>query len=260
MGRIVGIDLGTTYSAVAIPEERRGPGFFVTPGCPGVSVILDARGRRITPSVVALGREGELLVGYDAKARAGASPAPIMHSKRSMGEQMSFPLGKYGDLRPEEVATHVLAYLKRMAEERLGEPVEEAVITVPAYFGLTAKQLTEEAGVRAGLRVAQVAPEPVAAALMYCASDPRPNLRILTYDLGGGTFDVAVLQKKDGVIDQSSIMSYDGDRFLGGYNFDARLAMWLAKHHGLELDPRAPADRVPLAKLMVLAEQAKLAL
>jgi molecular chaperone DnaK (HSP70) len=260
MGRIIGIDLGTTYSAVAIPEERRGDAFFVAPDCPGVSIIRDAMGHRITPSVVAEDPGGKLLVGRDAKARAGSSPAPIMFAKRAMGEDVTFKLKQNGPLRPEYVSARILAHLKAMAEQQLGERVDEAVITVPAYFKGLPKQMTEKAGELAGLRVAQVAPEPVAAALMYCAGDPRPNLRIMTYDLGGGTFDVAVLEKKDGVISTTSILAYDGDRYLGGYNFDVALALWFARKYGLMLEPRDEIDRVPLAKLMVLAETAKIAL
>src|SRR3954451_22216847 len=111
MGRIVGIDLGTTYSAVAIPEERRGDGFFVVPGCPGYSLVLDERGRRITPSVVAEDREGQIVVGQEAKNRAGASPAPIMFAKRRMGEDVTFPLARHGRLTPEEVSAHILRHL-----------------------------------------------------------------------------------------------------------------------------------------------------
>lgn len=138
MGRIVGIDLGTTYSAVAIPEERSGEGFFVAPECPGYSIVLDPFRRRITPSVVAEDNAGKLVVGHTAKGRAGLAPEPIMFAKRWMGEDKIFPLARQGSLRPEDVSAHILRYLKEMAERRLGEPVDEAVITVPAYF-LTAR-------------------------------------------------------------------------------------------------------------------------
>lgn len=264
MGRIVGIDLGTTYSAVAIPEERQGEGFLTVPGCPGCSVILDANKRRITPSVVAEDQRGQIVVGHTAKGRAGLSPEPIMFSKRWMGEDKTFPLAKQGALRPEQAAGHILRYLKEMAETRLKEKVDEAVITVPAYFTLQAKQKTEEAGRLAGLKVAQIAQEPVAAALMYCAGDPRESLRIMTYDLGGGTFDVAILEKRDGVISTQSIRAFDGDRFLGGYNFDQILAWWMVKQlqksYSLELNLENPADKIRFAKFMVYAERAKVAL
>ena len=265
MGRIVGIDLGTTYSAVAIPEERSGDGFLVVPGCPGCSVILDRFKRRITPSVVAEDDTGKVVVGYVAKGRAGLSPEPIMFAKRWMGEDKSFPLARQGALRPEDASYYILRYLKELAEERLGESVEEAVIAVPAYFSLLAKQKTEEAGQRAGLRMAQVVQEPVAAAMMYAHGDRRDPLRLLTYDLGGGTFDVAILEKRDGMISSDSIRAFDGHRFLGGYNFDKALAHWIldelkARNYDLVLDVDDPADRATMAKLMVYAERVKIAL
>jgi molecular chaperone DnaK (HSP70) len=265
MGRIVGIDLGTTYSAVAIPEERTGQGFMTVPECPGYSIITDQLGRGITPSVVAEDASGNIIVGFQAKARAGLSPEPIMFAKRWMGEEKSFQLARQGTLRPVDVSAHILRYLKGVAEQRLGEPVDEAVITVPAYFSMKAKEMTEEAGKMAGLHVAQIAQEPVAAALMYCMGDARDPLRIMTYDLGGGTFDVAILEKRDGTITTNSIRAFDGDRFLGGYNFDQRLAEWLMdqlneKGYDLRLDFDKAADKVIFAKLMIYAEQAKIAL
>lgn len=266
MGRIVGIDLGTTYSAVTIPEDRSGQdGFLTVRACPGCSVILDDLKRHITPSVVAEDDRGDTLVGYSAKARAGLTPAPVMFAKRSMGEEAAFPLGRRGALRPEEVSAEILKYLKRLAEKRLGEPVDEVVVTVPAYFSLKAKEMTGKAAELAGLRVAQIAQEPVAAALMYSVGDSRESLRVMTYDLGGGTFDVAILEKREGVISTASIKAFDGDRFLGGYNFDILLANWLveqlcARGYDLRLNHNDPADRVIFAKLMVYAEQAKIAL
>lgn len=265
MGRIVGIDLGTTYSAVTIPEEGTGEGFLLNRECPGCSVILDPLKRPITPSVVAEDSNGNIVVGHSAKARAGLSPEPIMFAKRYMGEDKTFQLDKQGTLRPEDVSAHILRHLKHLAEERLGEVVEEAVITVPAYFSLKAKHMTEKAGEIAGLRVAQIAQEPVAAALMYCLNDPRDPLRVMTYDLGGGTFDIAILEKRDDTISSDSILAFDGDRFLGGYNFDKRLALWIMDHliaqgYNLQLDLDNPADKVIFAKLMVYAERAKIAL
>lgn len=265
MGRIIGIDLGTTYSAVGIPEERNAEGFITVRACPGVSIIQDRFKNRITPSVVAEDSRGELIVGRSAKNRAGMYPEPIMFAKRSMGEDVTFQLDKQGVLTPVQVSAAILKYLKTIAEERLGEPVDEAVITVPAYFHMRAKQATQEAGELAGLRVAQVAPEPVAAALMYCASDDRDPLRVMTYDLGGGTFDVAILEKRDGTINTSSMLNFGGDRFLGGYNFDLLLTEWLQKEirkkgYNLSLDFSDPKKRVAQAKLMLLAEKVKLKL
>jgi molecular chaperone DnaK (HSP70) len=265
VGLIIGIDLGTTYSAVAIPEQRAGEGFFTLREFPGYSVILDSRKRRITPSVVAEDDAGNIVVGHAAKARAGLSPEPIMFAKRWMGEDKTFTLAKQGVLRPADVGAHVLRYLKQMAESRLCQPVEEAVITVPAYFSAKAKQMTMEAAEKAGLRVAQLAQEPVAAAIMYCANDKRDPLRVMTFDLGGGTFDIAILEKKDGTISSNSILAFDGDRFLGGYDFDKILAQWMLDQligngYDLHLDMTDTRDREIFAKLMVVAEQTKIAL
>ena len=260
MGNIIGIDLGTTYSCVSFPEERGGDGFYTARECPGSSIILDKFKRTTTPSVVAENTQGQIVVGYSAKALAGFSPEPIMFAKRSMGEDVTFNLGIQGPQTPEEISAYILRYLKQMAEERLGGPVDEAVITVPAYFSLKAKQLTEKAGELAGLKVAQIVQEPVAAALAYCANDSRDPLCIMTYDLGGGTFDVAVLEKRDGTISTASVKAFDGDRFLGGYNFDKKLALWLIDklgEKGYRLDANDP---VLFAKLLVLAEKIKISL
>jgi actin-like ATPase involved in cell morphogenesis len=265
VGVIIGIDLGTTYSAVAIPEQRAGEGFFTMREFPGYSIVLDPRKRRITPSVVAEDDAGNIVVGHSAKSRAGFSPEPIMFAKRWMGEDKVFALSKQGTLRPVDVSAHILRYLKQLAEARLGESVEEAVITVPAYFSNKAKQMTREAAEQAGLKVAQLAQEPVAAAIMYCANDPRDPLRVMTYDLGGGTFDICILEKKDGTISTNSILAFDGDRFLGGYDFDKLLAQWLldqliSSGYDLHLDMTEPRDREIFAKLMVEAETIKIEL
>src|SRR5205823_809290 len=140
-----------------------------------------------------------------------------------------------------------------------------AVITVPAYFSLPAKLKTDEAAQLAGLKVRQLVQEPVAAALAYCASDPRPTLRLLTYDLGGGTFDATVLEKRDGVISTDSVRAFDGNRFLGGYNFDWKLAWWIVEQleeagYLLNLNLDEPASREQFARFMVVAERAKIAL
>jgi actin-like ATPase involved in cell morphogenesis len=264
MGRIIGIDLGTCNSAVVVPEPLTGRGFYNLPGYDGYTVVLDRFQRRIVPSVVAQDDTGKVIVGHAAKARAGLSPAPIMFAKRDMGEAKTFRLGDR-DLTPTEVSAHVLRHLKRVAEEQLGEPVDEAVITVPAYFSLLAKQETEQAAVQAGLKVAQIAPEPVAAALTYCATDPRDPLQVMTYDLGGGTFDVAIVEKKNGRITIDSIKASDGNRFLGGYDFDKKLAAWMvaqlrAQNYDLVLDQQRAEDRVIFAKLMVYAERVKIEL
>jgi actin-like ATPase involved in cell morphogenesis len=255
---IIGIDLGTTYSVVAIPGARQGEQFVVVGD---VSIICDEHRRRIVPSVVAEDRGGNILVGYRAKSRAGLEPEPVMFSKRYMGTDQTFLL-QGQERRAEEIAVHILTYLKDLASRQLGEPVTDAVITVPAWFSLLAKDRTEWAGVQADLRVAAIAPEPVAAAFAYFREDDRDPLRILTYDLGGGTFDVAVVEKRDGT---TQILACDGDRFLGGHEFDRLLTFWLADQlcaqgYDLKLDLDDPGDRVRFAKLMVLAERAKCAL
>lgn len=265
MGLIIGIDLGTTYSAVAIPEPRTGEGFYTLREFPGYAVILDNRKRRIMPSVVAEDDKGQIVVGHEAKGRAGMSPEPIMFSKRWMGQDKKFQLAKRGTLAPPDVAAHILRQLKQLAELRLGATVEEAVITVPAYFSQSAKELTVAAAEKAGLRVAQLAQEPVAAAIMYCTNDTRDPLRVMTYDLGGGTFDVAILEKRDGTISSSSMLAFDGDPFLGGYDFDKILAQWLVDQllssgYDLHLDMTEVGDREIFAKLMVMAEEIKIAL
>jgi molecular chaperone DnaK (HSP70) len=255
---VVGIDLGTTFSVIATPQRFEGE-YFET--VRGVTVIKDHLKQRITPSVVAVDRRGNILVGLRAKARAGMQPEPIMFVKRSMGEAREFVLGDRR-LRPEEASAEILRYLKGMAERQMGEEIEEAVITVPAYFTLLQKQKTKEAGEMAGLKVGEILQEPVAAALMYCYDDARDPLTIMTYDLGGGTFDVAILRKEQGVFD---IRAFDGDRYLGGYDFDKRLAYWIVERlneqgYQLEVDAGAPERRAALAKLLVLAEMAKIKL
>lgn len=254
---VVGIDLGTTYSVIATPQKFDGEYFDTVRG---VTIIKDDNKQRITPSVVAVDRQGNLFVGRRAKNRAGQQPEPIMFVKRSMGEAKEFALGDRR-LQPEEVSAEILRYLKALAEKQMGEEIEEAVITVPAYFNNIQKQKTKEAGELAGLRVGEPLQEPVAAALTYCYDDERDPLTIMTYDLGGGTFDVAILKKEQGVFD---IKAFDGDRFLGGYDFDKRLAYWifdrLKGQFQLPLDPESPEHRLVLSKLLVSAEIAKIKL
>lgn len=275
MARTIGIDLGTTYSAVSIAEERAGEGFYVLRGCPGFSILRDKLKNLITPSVVAENSKGELIVGYSAKARAGFSPEPIMFAKRWMGTNKTFRLDKQGELSVVEASAEIIKYLKKMAEDKLGETVDHVVITVPAYFSFIAKQMTKEAAMLAGFdeKAITILLEPVAAALMYSVNDPREDLRIMIYDLGGGTFDVAILRKKEGVISNDSVEAFGGDPMLGGYNFDETLAYWIldelnANGYNLPLfkhqenDPAVQAqkqqqDRVIWAKLMVYAGTSK---
>jgi molecular chaperone DnaK (HSP70) len=188
-----------------------------------------------------------------------------MFVKRSMGEDRRFALAPDRGLLPEEVSADILRYLRKLAEEALGEPVTEAVVTVPAYFLTRPQLMTKRAAELAGFEKVQLLQEPVAAAMMYCLNDPRPNLRIMTYDLGGGTFDVAILDKIEGIISNESVRAFDGDRFLGGYNFDEQLAHWLEdqlnkRGYDLHLSLNDPADRAIFAKLLIYAERAKIAL
>ncbi len=260
---IVGIDLGTTFSAVALPGAREGDQFDAHGN---ISVIRDRHRRHTVPSVVGLDREGAVIVGHRAKAQAGMTPGPVMFVKRYMGGDRTFRLGDQ-ELEPQEVSAHVLRHMKEMAAEALGEPVEQAVITVPAWFNLLAKDRTEQAGELAGLEVVRVAQEPVAAALAYFRewmddeAEEGPET-ILTYDLGGGTFDAAVVSRASGV---PEVLSSSGDPYLGGYGFDRRLALLMARRlceqgYAMELDPEAEEDALPWAKLLVLAERAKIEL
>lgn len=262
---VLAIDLGTTNSVGTVPGARDGDLFFTPPKAQYVSVVLDKLKRRFTPSVVAEDQNGNIVVGNTAKARAGLSPEPIMFAKRYMASDKVFHLDKQGDLYAKDVSAHILGHLKKLAEEALGEEITDAVITVPAYFELRAKQMTTAAAKQAGLNVLQLAQEPVAAALMYCTNDDRDPLTIMTYDLGGGTFDVALMHKENGPISSDSILAFDGDPFLGGYNFDKTLAHWIMEEliktgYSLNLDLDNPKDTVAFAKLMVIAEQTKIVL
>ena len=251
---VVGIDLGTTFCVVATPQSFDGK-FFQR--IRGITLIKDKYNQRLTPSVVALSGQGELLVGRRAKNRAGLTPQPIMFIKRHMGESARTAMGER-DLLPEEVSAEILRYLKAMAEEQMGEPVEEAVITVPAYFSKLQKQKTKEAGELAGLEVGDILQEPVAAALTYFHEDKRDPLTIMTYDLGGGTFDVAVLRKEGGVL---SVLAFDGDRHLGGCDFDKHLAFWILDQLNKGMyELEAPEDSPTFTKLLTYAERAKIQL
>lgn len=254
----VGIDLGTTYSVVATPQTFEGE-FFERIG--GVSVIANDRKLSLIPSVVGLGAQGDLRVGQRAKALAGQTPEPIFFAKRFMGQDMEFELGEHR-LRPEEVSAYVLEYLKDIAEKQMGEPIDQAVITVPAYFTTLQKQLTKEAGKKAGLNVSIILQEPVAAALTFCHNTGEDDLTIMTYDLGGGTFDVAVIQKQGRVF---NIRSFAGDRHLGGQDFDKRLAQWILTQliqqgYNLPTEPAHPQYSPIMTKLMVIAESIKVRL
>ncbi len=268
MGKIVGIDLGTTNSCIAVMEGG------------DVVVIPNAEGNRTTPSMVAFAKNGERLVGQTAKRQATINPENTLYSvKRFIGrsydeiteerERVPFKVvkGPRNDVRiyvpqtgkeyaPQEISAMVLQKLKADAEAFLGEPVTQAVITVPAYFNDSQRQATKDAGKIAGLEVLRIINEPTAAALAY-GLDKKKNETILVFDLGGGTFDVSILEVGDGVIE---VKSTSGDTHLGGDDYDAAIVNWIIdefrKDQGIDLSK----DRQALQRLKEAAEKAKMEL
>ncbi|REF36665.1 molecular chaperone DnaK [Thermasporomyces composti] len=244
MSRAIGIDLGTTNSVVAVLEG----------GEP--SVIANAEGSRTTPSVVAFAKNGEVLVGEVAKRQAVTNVDRTIRSvKRHMGTDWKIEIdGK--SFSPQQISAFVLQKLKRDAEAYLGEPVTDAVITVPAYFSDAQRQATKEAGEIAGLNVQRIINEPTAAALAY-GLDKENDQTILVFDLGGGTFDVSLLEIGEGVFE---VKATSGDNHLGGDDWDARVVDWLITQfknkHGIDLG----ADRIARQRLVEAAEKAKIEL
>src|SRR6202040_4088637 len=230
MAKVVGIDLGTTNSVIAVMEGSQ------------PVVIPNAEGSRTTPSVVAFTKTGERLVGQLAKRQAVTNPERTISSiKRYMGTDHKVKIdGK--DYTPQEISSMVLQKLVNDASAYLGERVTKAVITVPAYFNDSQRQATKDAGRIAGLEVLRIINEPTAAALAY-GLDKKGNETILVWDLGGGTFDVSVLEVGDGVFE---VKSTNGDTRLGGDDYDKRIVDWLVaefkKDQGIDLggDPQAP--------------------
>ncbi len=271
MGKIIGIDLGTTNSCVAVVEG------LSASGVPEVKVIPNAEGARTTPSVVGFAASGERLVGQVARRQASANAQNTVYSvKRLMGQRFDSEAGKRqasavpyhvvshenGDawvevhgkqVSPPEISSHVLTAMKQIAETYLGEPVTEAVITVPAYFDDAQRQATKDAGRIAGLEVKRILNEPTAAALAY-GLDRKEHEVIAVYDLGGGTFDISILELSGGVF---SVKATGGDTHLGGEDFDQRiidkLAVEFEKEHGADLRK----DRLALQRLKEAAEKAK---
>ena len=213
MGKIIGIDLGTTNSCVAVYEG----------GEP--IVITNPEGARTTPSVVGFSKTGERLVGQVAKRQAITNPdKTIMSIKREMGTSYKVSIdGK--SYTPQEISAMILQKLKADAEAFLGTPVTQAVITVPAYFSDAQRQATKDAGKIAGLEVMRIINEPTAAALAY-GMDKEVNQKIMVYDLGGGTFDVSLLEISDGVFE---VLATAGNNRLGGDDFDKRVIDWIAE-------------------------------
>ncbi|HHU77972.1 MAG: molecular chaperone DnaK [Caldicoprobacterales bacterium] len=244
MGKIIGIDLGTTNSCVAVMEG----------GEP--MVIPNAEGGRTTASVVAFAKNGERLVGQIAKRQAITNPdRTIMSIKREMGSNFKVRIDDK-DYTPQEISAMILSKMKQDAEAYLGEQVTQAVITVPAYFSDSQRQATKDAGRIAGLEVLRIINEPTAASLAY-GLDKEANHKILVYDLGGGTFDVSILEIGDGVFE---VLATSGNNRLGGDDFDDRIIDWLAeefmKENGIDLRK----DKMALQRLKEAAEKAKIEL
>eukprot|EP00906_Rhabdomonas_costata_P002669 RCo004160 len=268
MSKVIGIDLGTTNSCVAVMEGA------------AAKVIENAEGARTTPSMVAFTQNGERLVGQPAKRQAVTNPENTFFAiKRLIGRRYNDPLtekdkglvpyriinGDNGDAwveshgkkySPSQISAFILQKMKETAENYLGEKVTQAVITVPAYFNDSQRQATKDAGKIAGLEVLRIINEPTAAALAYGLEKKGAGV-IAVYDLGGGTFDISVLEIGDGVFE---VKSTNGDTFLGGEDFDARIIEYLAdeflKEQGIDLRK----DRLALQRLKEAAEKAKIEL
>jgi len=264
MGKVLGIDLGTTNSAMAVFEGNEG------------KIIANKEGRNTTPSVVAFTDKGEILVGDPAKRQAITNPQKTIYSiKRIMGLMMSEDKAKEAQKRlpykvvdrngacaveiadkvytPQEISAKILMKLKEDAEAYLGEEVSEAVITVPAYFNDAQRKATKEAGTIAGLNVLRIINEPTSAALAY-GLDKKHAEKIVVYDLGGGTFDVTVLETGDNVVE---VLATGGDAFLGGDDFDNRIIDWAAKEFEAENGIDLKKDVMALQRLKDAAENAK---
>jgi molecular chaperone DnaK len=268
MSKVIGIDLGTTNSCVAIMEGK------------DVRVIENAEGARTTPSMVAFTDSGERLVGQSAKRQAVTNPSNTLYAiKRLIGRRYDDPMvskdkglvpyaiarGDNGDAwveargekySPSQVSAFILGKMKETAEAYLGEPVSQAVITVPAYFNDSQRQATKDAGRIAGLEVLRIINEPTAAALAY-GLDKKTAGTIAVYDLGGGTFDISVLEIGDGVFE---VKSTNGDTFLGGEDFDARIIDYLADEFRKEQGIDLRKDKLALQRLKEAAEKAKIEL
>lgn len=241
MSKVIGIDLGTTNSAVAVLEGKE------------PKIITNPEGNRTTPSVVAF-KDGEIQVGEVAKRQAITNPNTISSIKRHMGET-DYKV-KIGDkaYTPQEISAMILQYIKKFSEDYLGEKVTDAVITVPAYFNDAQRQATKDAGKIAGLDVKRIINEPTASSLAYGLDKDAEDEKVLVYDLGGGTFDVSVLQLGDGVF---QVLSTNGDTHLGGDDFDNKIIDWLIKNFKDENGVDLSKDKMALQRLKDAAEKAK---
>lgn len=244
MAKIIGIDLGTTNSAVAVLEGNE------------PKIITNPEGNRTTPSVVAF-KDGEIQVGEVAKRQELTNPNTIISIKRHMGEA-GYKVNVDGkEYTPQEISAMILQYIKKFADDYLGEPVTQAVITVPAYFNDAQRQATKDAGKIAGLEVARIINEPTASALAYGLDKGKNDEKVMVYDLGGGTFDVSILELGDGVF---QVLSTNGDTHLGGDDFDQRVMNWMVdefkKSNGIDLSK----DKMAMQRLKDAAEKAKMEL
>ncbi len=267
MGKIIGIDLGTTNSCVAVMEGNE------------PTVIINSEGKRTTPSVVAFADNGERKIGDPAKRQAVTNPLKTIYSiKRFMGEtydrvtkeaeRVSYKVVR-GDnntprvdidgklYSPQEISAMVLQKMKKTAEDYLGQEVKEAVITVPAYFSDSQRQATKEAGEIAGLNVKRIINEPTAAALAYGLDKKNKDMKVAVFDLGGGTFDISILELGDGVFE---VKSTNGDTHLGGDDFDHKIIDWLAEEFRNENGIDLRQDPMALQRLKEAAEKAKIEL
>src|SRR5881396_103413 len=268
MSKVIGIDLGTTNSCVAVMEGK------------DANVIENTEGARTTPSMVAFTESGERLVGQAAKRQAVTNPENTFFAiKRLIGRRFTDPMvnrdmdlvpykiipGDNGDAwvesrgkkyAPSQISAFILQKMKETAEAYLGETVEQAVITVPAYFNDSQRQATKDAGRIAGLEVLRIINEPTAAALSY-GLEKEEGKTIAVYDLGGGTFDISTLEIGDGVFE---VKSTNGDTFLGGEDFDARIVNWLADKFKAKENIDLRTDRLALQRLKEAAEKAKIEL
>jgi len=268
MAKVIGIDLGTTNSCVAVMEGGK------------PKVIENSEGARTTPSVVAFTKDGERLIGQPAKRQAVTNPDnTIFAVKRLIGRRFDDPITKKDtelvpykivkgangdawvqaggkDYSPSQISAFILQKMKETAEAYLGETVTQAVITVPAYFNDAQRQATKDAGQIAGLEVLRIINEPTAAALAY-GLEKEEGKTIAVYDLGGGTFDVSILEIGDGVFE---VKSTNGDTFLGGEDFDARIVNWLADKFKAKENIDLRTDRLALQRLKEAAEKAKIEL
>ena len=241
MSKVIGIDLGTTNSAVAVLEGKE------------PKIITNPEGNRTTPSVVAF-KDGEIQVGEVAKRQAITNPNTIVSIKRHVGEA-GYKV-KVGDksYTPQEISAMILQYIKKFSEDYLGEEVKDAVITVPAYFNDSQRQATKDAGKIAGLNVQRIINEPTASSLAYGLDKDEEDEKILVYDLGGGTFDVSVLELGDGVF---QVLSTNGDTHLGGDDFDQKIMDWLIENFKADNGVDLSKDKMALQRLKDAAEKAK---